>query len=1787
MALDLGVLLSRIEITGAAEASRALASVRAGFTETGAAAERSAGAVGASERALIGAGRSAGLASAAQSRLRAAQMGALAAQERYNAVLARTGASVERTAAAEAQLRSAQAAAATAQDRLNVLRSGGAASSERIAAAEATLQAAQARVTVAQERQNAVLAGGAASTRELAVAEASLIRANERLAATGAAGAAGLAGTARAAGAAEASVAGFHTRLLRTVETLGKLGLAFGGFELARKGIEFVRAGADLTTALNGVQAAARATNRQMVAVRAESINLGRDLRVPGATAVDAADAIQDLVRAGMRLPRAMEAARPALLLASAAQVDTADAARYLGDTLDDFQLPAREAARVANLLAGAATSAGGGLSEMFTALSYAGPYARSAGVSVDEVVASIAELAKSGIQGSRAGTGIARMLQQLAAPSDKAKGALRDLGIQAWDTQGRFVGFQKLFGQLHGAQERMGVDTERWSRDIATAFGARAATAINVFAHRGAEGFDYFWEHARTGNVQKFADTMNRGFSAAMGQLRKVFTDAGITIYQSIEPGLARVAMWLGRTIPQAAAALGHAFGPVLGLLGAGWRVLEGPIRATGDALGFVTRTMRVASPVAKGLAVATAGMFTAWAGYRVVSAAANVIRLAFTRVSTLASNAASGFGRYRAGVSGAFRGAAADAALAARIQQAEFASIEAAAMREAAVVDRAAAQVASAKLAEARATGTASAEEVAGYEAAAVAAEAQARTSQLAAEQTAAAATTTAAEVTTASEAAGSMSLGSMLGPIGLVVGGLAAVGFGFLHSGRDAEAAAESVQSYTQAIEEDNGALGKHLRSQVEDTLVKQGVYDAALKAGIGQKYLTDQVLAGGAGLDKVKQKLREFALGSQNSFNQYGASGQLVGKHFSAVAKQVLAAVVALDTEGGAVQTSAHAARNKAAAEGEDTSATGKNTAEQRRNAAAQKAAQAAANQHKAAVQALSDSLRAATVTGTAFAQAVQTYQDSSHGVADRAALIGQTLLSANGDALSFAASMNAAATASRQFRTDVRQAAQGAGESTRSYLRSVVNLRTGTINYRSAAAGPMISSLQAMQTAAQAAAQATFQHARATMSGRDAATAAYHVYQSQTSVALVAQAKQLGLTTAQAQALAKQYFGMPKDVKTLIRQEGADPIVTVLNKIGKLLAYLVGKPWTPKIDANTDSLLSKAAQAQKTVTDIRQGRIPELRINTTQWDNALARALEEQRALHDKTIHITTTYDGIDVGGTRGVGVPHATGGAIRGPGTGTSDSIPAMLSTGEHVLPAAEVKQAGGQDAIFRMRAAIRRGLKFAGGGAAESLMSVIQRAGFHGHAADIMYAIVMAESGGYARAHNTNSGTRDNSYGLAQINMFESLGPERRRRYHLHDNNQLFDPLTNLRIAYDMSGHGHNWSPWTTYTSGAYRQFLSASERARVKGGSGGASSGSSSSAAQRAQAAEQRAVQRANQRRAAAVGNASTAISGVNATPGGSRFQLDTFNDRAFEAQMRHARAAIAAAKAADASSKTLHNLRDRLRDIGEAGRAVERRLRGQVVDSIAKLANAISNPAAGSLASALQQLNGEIRRTGATAGQMDRLERAERRLSGTRTDLLAATNRLTSMRGYETGILQARGQAFDPTVYGSARDLEQGLTGAAGTNRDFRRQIQTLRREGLDKMFLTRLIQAGPSATLETLAGSSRADIAQVNKDLAAWRTSSHLLANTAVTQRFGVGIDQEQRRIDRITARAADEMGNLAHLINRMGDVAGRPITLELNGHVLARDVVHSREMANEFYRLARHLGYGRR
>lgn len=94
-------------------------------------------------------------------------------------------------------------------------------------------------------------------------------------------------------------------------------------------------------------------------------------------------------------------------------------------------------------------------------------------------------------------------------------------------------------------------------------------------------------------------------------------------------------------------------------------------------------------------------------------------------------------------------------------------------------------------------------------------------------------------------------------------------------------------------------------------------------------------------------------------------------------------------------------------------------------------------------------------------------------------------------------------------------------------------------------------------------------------------------------------------------------------------------------------------------------------------------------------------------------------------------------------------------------------------------------------------------LISILKKAGFTGNGLRMAWAIAFHESTNRPFALNKAS----NCYGLFQINMNGAMGPDRRAKYELDADTDLFDPYVNAAIAFDMSNGGTRWTAWEAYS--------------------------------------------------------------------------------------------------------------------------------------------------------------------------------------------------------------------------------------------------------------------------------------------------------------------------------------------------------------------------------------------
>lgn len=548
---------------------------------------------------------------------------------------------------------------------------------------------------------------------------------------------------------------------------------------------------------------------------------------------------------------------------------------------------------------------------------------------------------------------------------------------------------------------------------------------------------------------------------------------------------------------------------------------------------------------------------------------------------------------------------------------------------------------------------------------------------------------------------------SLATKLSGFARLAGGAAAVGFSiysigksisnFTESGNSAVKALDNIgsanTSFYNALIQSKGALDDTAASSIQYQLTQDGLIGKAAKAGISQDQLTQAV----AGTDEQTQALIDtWKKSGSPSHNTLFALASLHKSYVDAAAA-AKAYTAELDRQAaspawGALKTNQASVTQVAdkfgiAADSVKTYASLLGISK-----TAIKNGDVTNQQLASAVKTVSDSYNTATAAGSVFLDALAKFSTSSGTAADRAQLIGATLKAANGDALGFAQAMNSVYSANANLTTSLKTAASQVGkngESIGSYVKSIVNLKTGTIDYTNTAAGPLIQGLQQIQDAAMAAAQAQYQHEVATKGGKAAADDAYKTYVSQTRGSLIDEATQLGLTHAQATKLADAYFGMPKDVKTKIEQEGADPVVTVLKSINQILEA-IAKSWGITVNADTHKATSNISVVNDAIHGLH-GKTVEVGADTHAAQHALDALNAQINSMHP--VIQVTAHTSIAGGGGRNVLA--ATGGLIyngqvqrradggpaglvKGPGSGTADKAGLFaLSNGEYVSTAA------------------------------------------------------------------------------------------------------------------------------------------------------------------------------------------------------------------------------------------------------------------------------------------------------------------------------------------------------------------------------------------------------------------------------------------------------------------------------------------------------------------------------
>ena len=267
---------------------------------------------------------------------------------------------------------------------------------------------------------------------------------------------------------------GIRTKLRRFSNSLGDIGGdLFRGGSVSILGALFpVKEFIDFQDQLLFVQTKLRATDMEMLGLESTIRNLGKSTSF---TSSQVAEAATVLAQAGFTLGETQKALLPVLDLARAGRVELETASNLLVQAIQSFALPIDQATEVASKLITAVRKGPLTVVDLGESFKYASGLAAELNVDLNDVLASLALLSRSGTRGTLAGTQVNKALQALATESDKLS---RVLGISFQDED--FSSLQNVFIKFGAALEPLSrVERVSALTEIGSIRGARALAPL------------------------------------------------------------------------------------------------------------------------------------------------------------------------------------------------------------------------------------------------------------------------------------------------------------------------------------------------------------------------------------------------------------------------------------------------------------------------------------------------------------------------------------------------------------------------------------------------------------------------------------------------------------------------------------------------------------------------------------------------------------------------------------------------------------------------------------------------------------------------------------------------------------------------------------------------------------------------------------------------------------------------------------------------------------------------------------------------------------------------------------------------------------------------------------------------------------------------------------------------------------------------------------------------------------------------------------------------------------
>jgi len=247
----------------------------------------------------------------------------------------------------------------------------------------------------------------------------------------------------------------------------------------------------------------------------------------------------------GLNKDQMRELLAPSLDLAMAVGSDSpADVTHTLLTTMHSLQADFSESARYADIFTTAVNGSALTMDSFAESLKMAAPFAKSAGVSIEELSAGLMAMANAGVEGSLAGTSMKNFLSRLAQ-RDKV---FQEAGVQVFNEDGSFKDFAQIFTDIQAAVSTMS-EKDRMNF-IRKAFGMYGAAGIsNMLNSKDMGKFLSVLQNCE-GEAKKTAEHMQSGVWGTLKRIGSAAYDLAVTFGSVFSPIVRNLEMVIVSTL-------------------------------------------------------------------------------------------------------------------------------------------------------------------------------------------------------------------------------------------------------------------------------------------------------------------------------------------------------------------------------------------------------------------------------------------------------------------------------------------------------------------------------------------------------------------------------------------------------------------------------------------------------------------------------------------------------------------------------------------------------------------------------------------------------------------------------------------------------------------------------------------------------------------------------------------------------------------------------------------------------------------------------------------------------------------------------------------------------------------------------------------------------------------------------------------------------------------------------------------------------------------------------------